>query len=86
MCIFSLTTLKSQFRISLDSLWGKKARVFSLGSNAAPKVMSCMTPEKSFNLSQPSFLICKAKIVSLDLRGFFCGAVNVIKHFNASAA
>lgn len=43
-----------------------------------------MTPEKSFNLSQPSFLICKAKIVSLKLRGFFCGAVNVVKHFNAS--
>lgn len=51
------------------------------------EVMSCMTPEKSFNLSQPSFLICKAKIVSLKLaRGFFCGAVNVVKHFNASAA
>lgn len=71
VCVFSLTALKSQFRISLDSLWGKEARVFSLGSNAALKVMSCMTPEKSFNLSQPSFLICKAKIISLNSRGFF---------------
>ena len=45
--------------------------MFSLGSNAALKVMSCMTPEKSFNLSQPSFLICKAKIITLNSRGFF---------------
>lgn len=39
--------------------------MFSLGSNAAPKVTGCVAPEKSFNLSKLSFLIRKVEIITL---------------------